>query len=304
MRRWAFLSLLAVLAAGCAPIRARAMSHGGGLPPNKLSAEAALKRIQADRDPYWLQAREDVTRGQAAIFAQDREERARGERLAKIVHGDPESSEIALTFDDGPHHAFTPRLLDVLQRENVKATFFVVGFQAEAEPDLVRRMVAEGHALGNHTYHHVSLPKIEPVYVADEIKACGHVLKGITGRAPHLFRPPGGQYTPDVERVAEALGYTTVLWTADPGDYASPGTSTIFDRTVNTTRGGGILLLHDGVEQTIDVLPTLIHTLRAEGYRFVTVDELMRHRRVPTPAPRRIVARAERPRIEGGAPSF
>ncbi|MGV3617384.1 MAG: polysaccharide deacetylase family protein [Fimbriimonas sp.] len=247
-----------------------------------------MRRIAADRDPYWLSARLEVTRSQAAIFDQDRAERRRGERLAKIVHGDPAQREIALTFDDGPHPAFTPRLLEVLRRERVPATFFLVGFQAEAQPDLVRTIEADGNEIANHTYHHVSLPKIDPVSAADEIKACGKVLQRITGRAPHLFRPPGGRYTPEVERIAEALGYTTVLWTADPGDYASPGTAIILDRTLRETRNGGILLLHDGIDQTIDVLPTLIHALRAEGFEFVTVDTLIRHRGEPVPDPRRV----------------
>lgn len=258
------------------------------LPPNKLSAADALRHIAADRDPYWVRAREEVYRRQEVIFAQDREERARGESLSKIIHGDPDDNAIALTFDDGPHRAFTPKLLEILRKENVPATFFVVGFQAEAQQDLIRDIVADGNEVGNHTYHHVSLPKIDPIYVADEIKACGAVIREITGKAPHLFRPPGGQYTGDVQQVAEALGYTTVLWTADPGDYASPGEQTILQRTLKTTRGGGIILLHDGIQETIDVLPTLIHALRARGFRFVSMDELIANRPDPVPAPRKV----------------
>lgn len=269
---------LSLLIGGCMGVGTHAVGHTGTVAPNKLSSEEALRRIAADKDPYWLSARADVTRSQASIFAQDRDERRKGERFAKIVHGDPTSPEIALTFDDGPHRAFTPRLLDVLRKEGVPATFFLVGFQAEAQPDLVQAIQADGNEIGNHTYHHVSLPKIDVVSSADEIKACGKVIQRITGRAPHLFRPPGGRYTPEIQQVAEALGYTTVLWTADPGDYASPGTQTILDRTLHETRNGGILLLHDGIEQTIDVLPTLIHQLRAKGFRFVTMDDLIRHR--------------------------
>jgi peptidoglycan/xylan/chitin deacetylase (PgdA/CDA1 family) len=273
---------LSLLVGGCVGVSSHAAGHSG-VAPNLLSRDEAMRRIAADRDPYWLSARAEVTRSQSSIFVQDREEKRHGERLTKIVHGNPASPEIALTFDDGPHRAYTLRLLEVLRREHVPATFFLVGFQAEAQPDLVRAIEANGHEIGNHTYHHVSLPKIDVVSSADEIKACGKVIQRITGRPPHLFRPPGGQYTPDVQQVAEALGYTTVLWTADPGDYASPGTQTILDRTLHCTRNGGILLLHDGIDQTIDVLPTLIETLRAKGFRFVTVDDLIRHQAKPVP---------------------
>ena len=269
-----------LLVGGCVSSHAVGPS---GVAPNLLTRDEAMRRIAADHDPYWLSARAEIDRSQSSIFAQDRDERRHGRRLAKIVHGDPDSPEIALTFDDGPHRAYTPRLLEVLRREHVPATFFLVGFQAEAQPDLVRSIAADGHEIGNHTYHHVSLPKIDVISAADEIKACGKVIQRITGRAPHLFRPPGGQYTPEVQQVAEALGYTNVLWTADPGDYASPGTQTIFDRTLRGTRNGGILLLHDGIDQTIDVLPTLIEALRAKGFRFVTVDELLKRARASTP---------------------
>ena len=130
--------------------------------------------------------------------------------------------------------------------------------------------------MGNHTYHHVNLTKILEPDVAMEIKACGDVLQRITGHTPHLLRPPGGDYDKGVAETAEGMGYTTILWTDDPGDYASPGDPVIFKRVIQHVSSGGIILLHDGIQQTIDTLPRLISTLRQRGYRFVTVDELLR----------------------------
>jgi peptidoglycan/xylan/chitin deacetylase (PgdA/CDA1 family) len=113
------------------------------------------------------------------------------------------------------------------------------------------------------------------VDVATEIQACGDVLKKITGRQPDAFRPPGGDYDQQVAEVAEARGYTMILWTDDPGDYAQPGAAVIEVRTVRAVNPGGIILLHDGVQQTVDVLPQIIDLVKKKGLGFVTVDEML-----------------------------
>lgn len=118
--------------------------------------------------------------------------------------------------------------------------------------------------------HHVSPVKIPREYVADEIKACGDVVRSVTGYAPRFFRPPGGEYDRRVAEASEALGYTMALWTDDPGDYASPGEEVILRRTLDSAAPGGILLLHDGVGQTVAVLPRLIRERKARGYEAAT----------------------------------
>lgn len=230
----------------------------------------------ATADEYWTKALQEVDRSPRELRAQHEAELARGIHYVKLMRGNPSRRQIALTFDDGPHPDYTPRLLAILKRYQVKATFFVVGEKAEQAPDLVKQELAPGHCVGNHTYHHVNLTRIPDRLVAAEIQACGDVLAAITGTPPHLFRPPGGDYDALVARTADQLGYTLVLWTDDPGDYARPGTSTIETRTLTMARNGGIILIHDGVQQTIDVLPRLIENLRRRGFEFVTVDELMR----------------------------
>ncbi|HEY3416089.1 MAG TPA: polysaccharide deacetylase family protein [Armatimonadota bacterium] len=227
-------------------------------------------------DPYWEHAKLEVDRSVLELIAQHQAELARGTRYHKFMHGDTGKKWIALTFDDGPHPKFTPRILALLKQYHAKATFFVVGEMAEKYPDLVRAEIAAGHSVGNHTYHHVNLTKILEGDVATEIKACGEVLQKINGRAPRLFRPPGGDYDQGVAEAAEALGYTIVLWTDDPGDYAQPGDKVIASRILAHIHPGGIILIHDGIQQTIDVLPQILTYLQKQGYQFVTIDQMMK----------------------------
>ena len=164
------------------------------LSPNMLPASAALALVQAERDRYWLNAKHEVYKSTLELIAQHQTELAHGIRYDKLLRGDPRRREIALTIDDGPHPTYTPLLLQILKAGNVHATFFVVGAQAERYPGLIQAEIAGGHAVGNHTYDHVSLIKIPPEYIDTEIEACGDVLKQLTGKTPRLFRPPGGEY--------------------------------------------------------------------------------------------------------------
>jgi peptidoglycan/xylan/chitin deacetylase (PgdA/CDA1 family) len=270
------------------------VSQGSSVAPNKLSGAEALARLASERDVYWITAKQETE----GLDPLRRLPSSRHLCPVIISEGDRSKKEIALTFDDGPHTAYTPQILALLKRYDVKATFFVVGQQAERNPDLVQEEVADGHSVGNHTYHHVSLPKVSLEDDTAEIAAAGDVLKRITGKTPYLFRPPGGQRDADVDAAAAALGYTTVLWTDDPGDYDSPGADVILARTLWKAKNGGILLLHDGVQQTIDILPRLITQLQSEGYRFVTVDEMLRERSTDKASERRHLVPVAPPSIE------
>jgi polysaccharide deacetylase family sporulation protein PdaB len=229
-------------------------------------------------DGVWQNARKEVYKSVPELLARHEIEIERGCRHRKLFCGDTDRKLVAITFDDGPHPAYTPRLLAILKQYNAKATFFVVGERARQYPELIRDEVAAGHNVGNHTYHHVDLTKIPSEYVAAEMKACGSVIRHITGKAPHLFRPPGGNYDRQVASVADVLGYTMVLWSNDPGDYASPGGKVIESRVLGNIRNGSIVLIHDGIEQTIEVLPRILKTLDERGYDFVTIDEMLQDR--------------------------
>ncbi len=255
---------------------------GCSLPGKKQQLRPAVSE-QSRLDRYWREAKNEVDRSALEIIAQDREELRRGIRRHKFIAGSPRRKWLALTFDDGPHQYFTPKLLAILKQYGVKATFFLVGDMAERHPELVKAELDGGHEIGNHTYDHVNLTKIPTEEVATEIQAGGDVLQSISGVRPHLFRPPGGDYDDNVSEAAESLGYTTVLWTDNAGDWMSPGRRTIERKVLGRAYNGGVILMHDGIQETIDILPQLITTLRKEGYEFVTIDEMMPRSYIPSP---------------------
>lgn len=219
-------------------------------------------------------AEKEVYRSPGELKAQDEAELRQGMKYLKLIKGDPTSKEIALTFDDGPHQHWTKQLLNLLRANHVRATFFVVGKMAERYPNLIRQELADGHQLANHTYHHVNLTNIPANEVASEYRMCDEAIHRITGRHMSYCRPPGGQYDHDVIQTTERLGLTTVLWTEDPGDYAKPGDGVIQRRLMHCGHNGAIILLHDGIQQTLDVLPGMIKALRQKGYQFVTIDKM------------------------------
>ncbi|HEY3379289.1 MAG TPA: polysaccharide deacetylase family protein [Armatimonadota bacterium] len=236
-----------------------------------------------ETDKIWLHAQQEVDTRVLDQLLQRENILKHEARARRIAHGDTRLREVALTFDDGPHRKFTPQLLAILKQYDIHATFFLVGMKAEQAPDLVRDEFNAGHNLGNHTFHHVNLTKMSDAVAATEIKACGEVLHAITGETPHLFRPPGGDYDPQIARFAAGLGYTLSLWTNDPGDYARPPKQVLMARLLRKTTNGCIILLHDGVQQTVDILPQFIETLQSRGYQFVTLDEMLAHRQAQQP---------------------
>jgi peptidoglycan/xylan/chitin deacetylase (PgdA/CDA1 family) len=228
-------------------------------------------------DPYWQQALSEVYRSPDELTAQDEREVRRGLRLRKLIRGNPKLKQVALTFDDGPHGAVTERLLDILKEQGVKATFFVIGFEAELHPEIVQRMVREGHLVANHTFSHVTLTKIPVNLISAEYQANNDLLFKLTGKRPRFCRPPGGDYDRSVIDAANSCDLTTVLWTDDPADYTQPGTAVIEKRTLKKLKNGAIILLHDGVEQTLQILPQILDFAQSKGYEFVTVDQMVRN---------------------------
>jgi peptidoglycan/xylan/chitin deacetylase (PgdA/CDA1 family) len=210
------------------------------------------------------------------IKAQDDAERERGIKLLKVITGDPQLPYIALTFDDGPHGPITNKMLDLLRHLKVPATFFLVGKQIAVYPEIVQRMVVEGHEIGNHTYNHYRLPHIPLEEVAPELNRTRDLVYSLIGSRIRLFRPPGGEYNAAVQRVAEQNGYATILWTDDPGDFEAGRTPKQIEGFVKRDiTPGGIILLHDGIPATMKALPEIVSYLRLRGFIFVTVSELI-----------------------------
>ena len=190
---------------------------------------------------------------------------------AVIRHGDPHARIVMLTFDDGPHPHYTPRLLAVLRKYNVKATFFVVGKMAEKYPELIRAIAADGHLIANHTYDHSRMIRFSDHIDEVELRDCSQVIQSITGRRPLFFRPPGGRYDRRMVAVASGQGLRVVSYTVNTFDTIDMNPRTIAARVIRDVRGGGIVLCHDGFQRTIDALPHIIKGLQKKGYAFGTV---------------------------------
>lgn len=225
-----------------------------------LALKRPLEPLLEDR-PYLEEPAPFQGRERALQLLQSRA----GPRGGVLYHGSPAHPYAALTFDDAPHPLFAPLLLDTLRRLGLKATFFVIGRNAEAYPYFVRDLVAQGHELGNHTYHHVRLPGLPEEAVREEILRCSEVLEALTGAPPRYFRPPGGRYDRTVLRVARELGLTTVFWTDDPGDYKGLAPKALEARLQARLRPGGIVLLHDNLRTTLEVLPAFARAARGRG---------------------------------------
>ncbi|BEP13501.1 hypothetical protein acdb102_18120 [Acidothermaceae bacterium B102] len=181
--------------------------------------------------------------------------------------------EAMLTFDDGPNPIYTPIALRVLARYHVHATFFLVGKNAAAYPALVRRIVAAGNVIGNHSWDHADLAKVSPARLAYEIDHTNAVLKAITGKQPCFFRFPYGAANPAAIAAVNARGMTPYIWTVDTRDWAGASTSLI-ETTVwreLSSHHGAVVLQHDiQGPRSIDAVPTIISGLRARGYSFIT----------------------------------
>ena len=197
-------------------------------------------------------------------------------RAACIRHGDESTPRIALTFDDGPHPYQTDKILALLEKYNIKATFFVVGENVSYYADVLRREVAAGHEIGNHTYHHTVLAGCTEDTIREELGTTAAIIEEVTGKKPTLFRPPEGNVA-CIEK-ADAEGYTVVLWSVDTRDWAKTPTREIVENVKMHVKNGSILLFHDYVSKdahTYEALETLLPTLIDMGYEFVTVSDLL-----------------------------
>ncbi|MEU1875779.1 polysaccharide deacetylase family protein [Streptosporangium sp. NPDC020072] len=180
---------------------------------------------------------------------------------------------IALTFDDGPS-MYTERLLDILEAQRVKATFFVVGYNAAARPRILRHIHRAGHEIGTHTQNHLSLTRLSSAGIRRELLGPIRHIKA-AGAEVRLFRPPYGATNSRVRRIARGLGLTQVLWTVDPQDWLHRNSATVTRRILSATRRNSIILSHDIHRTTVAAMPKIIRTLKARGYTFVTVSDLL-----------------------------
>ncbi|GGD88058.1 hypothetical protein GCM10010911_53170 [Paenibacillus nasutitermitis] len=189
------------------------------------------------------------------------------------------SKLVALTFDDGPDTSYTPAILDILKQYNAKATFFTVGTQIKKYPDMMKRIVKEGHEIGNHTYHHKDLSKLDSDHIANEIMWTDTLIQQAVGYVPRLVRAPYGATNSTLNEMIGANGRDLVGWTVDTRDWAGESAASIKANVNKNTKPGGIILMHSfgskHIKNTVSALPGVIKELQKKGYTFVTVDELL-----------------------------
>lgn len=192
----------------------------------------------------------------------------RAERADKVV---------ALTFDDGPDADSTSRVLDLLKRYDVRATFFVVGEQARQNPELIHRMVAEGHTVANHSYYHLPQSTLwSSQRYTEELFRCNDVVARLTGLRMRLYRPPFGVTNPPIARAVKNLGLIPVGWSVRSLDTITKNRDRVVDRVMRGLRGGDVILLHDRLENSEELLEKLLTALRTQHYTTATVDELFK----------------------------
>jgi peptidoglycan/xylan/chitin deacetylase (PgdA/CDA1 family) len=194
-----------------------------------------------------------------------------GGNAGLVTNGSRDRRAVALTFDDGPSE-YTPGFLDVLRRKHAHATFFEIGQEMSGRESTMRRILREGNEIGNHTMHHTEYPGY------GDIAPTTSLVESITHFRPCLFRPPGGAVDSSVIAAAGSNRLRTITWDVDPVDWSNPGSAAVYSRVVGATKSGSIILMHDGGGPrggTLAALPAIIDTLRARGYRFETVTELL-----------------------------
>ncbi|SNX54557.1 delta-lactam-biosynthetic de-N-acetylase [Thermoanaerobacterium sp. RBIITD] len=193
-----------------------------------------------------------------------------------IFTGDTTKKIIYLTFDEGYENGYTPKILDILKANNVKAAFFVTGPYIKEHGDLVKRMVDEGHIVGNHTVNHPSLPKVSDERVKEEITKLGEMFKNLTGKDMHYFRPPMGEYSERTLYITKSLGYKTVFWSLAFADWQPlpGGSEESYNTVMKRIHPGAVILLHAVSKDDTMALDRILKDLKSQGYVFKSLDDL------------------------------
>ncbi|HJV44739.1 MAG TPA: polysaccharide deacetylase family protein [Bacillota bacterium] len=212
---------------------------------------------------------------------QQEEKKPEPEKTEEVVWKiDTQDKVVALTFDDGPSPKYTPQLLALLKQYDVHATFFLVGENVEKHPELVQQEVSAGHEIGNHTYTHTNINQLSAEQFHEEVKKTSEAIERVTGNKTHFFRPPEGARNEIMMKETAKDDLVTIMWDEDSQDWKKPGVNKIISNVLPHLKGGNIILFHDHAgEQNQKSLQKLIPELKQQGYRFVTISELMKYKK-------------------------
>lgn len=183
-----------------------------------------------------------------------------------------EPKKIALTYDDGPHPVYTKEMLEVLEENDVVATFFLLGQNIEGQEEVVKEIAKEGHLIGNHTFHHVQITGMPAEQAYEEIDETSRLIEELTGKGTEYVRPPFGTWNTGLE---SDLNLIPVMWTIDTKDWTTENVDAIVNHVVKNAGENDIILMHDSYQSTVEATKRIIKLLKAEGFEFVTVDEVI-----------------------------
>lgn len=201
------------------------------------------------------------------------------ERLTTVTAAPTRRNLVAMTFDDGPHPVLTPRLLDILKTRHIRATFYVIGRNVARYPDIVKRMVDEGHEIGNHSWQHPVLSRLGTASVLRELDRTSEAVYQAVRRIPVTMRPPYGALTGTQRAmILKDRDMPTILWSVDPEDWRRPGAQIVANRILGGARPGAIILSHDIHSPTVKAMPAALDGLLDKGYRFATVSMILGQR--------------------------
>jgi len=201
------------------------------------------------------------------------------ERMITVTAAPTRANLVAMTFDDGPHPTYTPALLDILKKRRIRATFYVIGQNVARYPDIVKRMVDEGHEIGNHTWRHPFLTKLGSKNVLRELDRTSDAVYRAVQRIPVTMRPPYGALSRKQRAmIHDEREMPTILWSVDPEDWRRPGSTVVASRIVGGARPGAIILSHDIHGATVKAMPAALDGLIEKGYRFETVSMILGRR--------------------------
>ncbi len=190
----------------------------------------------------------------------------------EISLSEQEIKRIALTFDDGPHPVYTEQMLEVLEENQVPATFFLLGQNIEGQEDVVKEIAEKGHLIGNHTYHHVQITGMPAEKAYEEIDKTSKLIEKVTGKGTEYVRPPFGTWNTGLE---STLNLIPVMWTIDTKDWTTENVDAIVNHVVKNAGENDIILMHDSYQSTVEATERIIKLLKSKGFEFVTVDEVI-----------------------------